>query len=1173
MKVFAFSIFTFLNYASANHIEQKCLGGQVYNLCAMGCQKTCKTPDVVCTETVDIEKCVAKCQCPAEIPIWHNGRCIAEKECVPVSWSNGGVDAPLGVQKLVSLIIESFDYGGGFGKTPPQEYIRNYNKDAMSKYVSCRDALNVTCDNIIFDDDTINEFKEILDEWQDDGGNPYGGTPFGTDETDKLGVFKKLLDSIEQKDIEEKDKFMKYSLKHLSVQESFFRYFEPMLEELNNALKLEPDDSEGSKWFWLFSQMKGVAHEYNVLYGIFLRECMPLNANFCKLGPTQVKRVILDSIVFNGHGYANNVAAGGYLKTAKEQLESEEERLNGLGIDYVWSLYSVLTGDDALLFKPGSITELPEIFVSKQDTVPSASKQKASKEERPMLTPPTISYKNKPPLMDRDAAVAKTKNLLTLRNHLVETITNRLNDGKPLVQVASKISKLRKSWTTALKEFTEDIKTLHDFTGIVVNNTLTPQKILELQVTKEKISVRLTNFTSKLNRLIRHIPLFSKVVNGMSHPSVFSEDYSPENIPKQAIKVALENEKFKEFDLKWNDDNFHFFELKDAGEIKKAEEDLKNLNDMCKHFLDNFNTEYDISNTSQITDYLTLVDGYMKSMEGFHAEKLETRFFNRYLLRFFKFFPTFAQFVENPLENNKQDMEKIVSKFSNIRDKLSKKYNQGELRLWENVDDPNNSSKKLGDLENLHGQFWEDGQWMYEVPGRIDEPLELDLRELFVERSRRFLRVFNIMLKEQNHILNTMDQPRNMKDFYSMITIKISDFVITHWLDKIHERINILEEHAISRIKHEHDYLKNGKGLKELRTFSHEMSLKVYKSMQSALNSAYLKLGGCCKSKEDFIKRYGDKTTPKEVQKAYEGHAADVEKYILEISSLGDIYYQDKVGISSLKADVMQYKEVLRHLTPQVLLSETLEFLNVFPVVDEPFQTDALKGPPSPEYWDARELGTTRGLNYLINDQTGLAELGVFQPNQRINEYVRKYIHHKNVGDIHIGNIAEKVYELSMNSNINLLGDRYLKGDGSSVSISEHRHEFSRRLQSSTILNVPINDLKAITLNVGTALDHDTVESAIITGLDHFSGYNTFYDQLYSQVPGHTKKFSKTEYYLTTVQFLVSRNPEPDNQSGPNPKPYSGPEELPSPLPFTDVHWFGSIPDDLLKSDDSKNNK
>ena len=55
---------------------QPCVGGQVYNSCGSPCTKTCDSPDPMC-----VKSCAMKCECPPTKPLWHNGSCVAQKEC------------------------------------------------------------------------------------------------------------------------------------------------------------------------------------------------------------------------------------------------------------------------------------------------------------------------------------------------------------------------------------------------------------------------------------------------------------------------------------------------------------------------------------------------------------------------------------------------------------------------------------------------------------------------------------------------------------------------------------------------------------------------------------------------------------------------------------------------------------------------------------------------------------------------------------------------------------------------------------------------------------------------------------------------------------------------------------------------------------------------------------
>ena len=56
--------------------EETCSGGQEWNQCGLACLRTCSDPDPVCTKN-----CVPRCQCPADKPIWKEGECVAVSEC------------------------------------------------------------------------------------------------------------------------------------------------------------------------------------------------------------------------------------------------------------------------------------------------------------------------------------------------------------------------------------------------------------------------------------------------------------------------------------------------------------------------------------------------------------------------------------------------------------------------------------------------------------------------------------------------------------------------------------------------------------------------------------------------------------------------------------------------------------------------------------------------------------------------------------------------------------------------------------------------------------------------------------------------------------------------------------------------------------------------------------
>ena len=66
--------------------------GKVWDECASQCEPTCEDPNPPC-----VLMCVAKCACPAEVPIWHNGQCIAQADCD--SSSNEDVVAAQGEER------------------------------------------------------------------------------------------------------------------------------------------------------------------------------------------------------------------------------------------------------------------------------------------------------------------------------------------------------------------------------------------------------------------------------------------------------------------------------------------------------------------------------------------------------------------------------------------------------------------------------------------------------------------------------------------------------------------------------------------------------------------------------------------------------------------------------------------------------------------------------------------------------------------------------------------------------------------------------------------------------------------------------------------------------------------------------------------------------------------
>lgn len=57
--------------------QPECTENLVFQACGSACPMTCEKPyRGTCSK-----KCVAKCECPMEKPILHNGRCITQSEC------------------------------------------------------------------------------------------------------------------------------------------------------------------------------------------------------------------------------------------------------------------------------------------------------------------------------------------------------------------------------------------------------------------------------------------------------------------------------------------------------------------------------------------------------------------------------------------------------------------------------------------------------------------------------------------------------------------------------------------------------------------------------------------------------------------------------------------------------------------------------------------------------------------------------------------------------------------------------------------------------------------------------------------------------------------------------------------------------------------------------------
>ena len=64
----------------------QCSGGQVFMTCGSACTKTCKSTNPICTE-----QCVARCQCPDDKPLWHNNQCVGKESCLTQQCSGGQV--------------------------------------------------------------------------------------------------------------------------------------------------------------------------------------------------------------------------------------------------------------------------------------------------------------------------------------------------------------------------------------------------------------------------------------------------------------------------------------------------------------------------------------------------------------------------------------------------------------------------------------------------------------------------------------------------------------------------------------------------------------------------------------------------------------------------------------------------------------------------------------------------------------------------------------------------------------------------------------------------------------------------------------------------------------------------------------------------------------------------
>ena len=56
--------------------SRQCKSNMVFTECGSACTPNCRVTNPECTE-----QCVARCQCPKDLPIFHLGVCTTEKAC------------------------------------------------------------------------------------------------------------------------------------------------------------------------------------------------------------------------------------------------------------------------------------------------------------------------------------------------------------------------------------------------------------------------------------------------------------------------------------------------------------------------------------------------------------------------------------------------------------------------------------------------------------------------------------------------------------------------------------------------------------------------------------------------------------------------------------------------------------------------------------------------------------------------------------------------------------------------------------------------------------------------------------------------------------------------------------------------------------------------------------
>jgi len=69
-------LLSLLHHTTTAQQQQQCTSGKIWNECGSACEATCNSINPMCTM-----QCVAKCECPANIPIFHDNYCIKVRDC------------------------------------------------------------------------------------------------------------------------------------------------------------------------------------------------------------------------------------------------------------------------------------------------------------------------------------------------------------------------------------------------------------------------------------------------------------------------------------------------------------------------------------------------------------------------------------------------------------------------------------------------------------------------------------------------------------------------------------------------------------------------------------------------------------------------------------------------------------------------------------------------------------------------------------------------------------------------------------------------------------------------------------------------------------------------------------------------------------------------------------